>query len=176
MRGDGMRIRETAMTVGGDDERQVIEQCAGAERIALIADSFCRLTGRSLVSAEEGHAKWGDIADALWHLPAVVLAHGVEDDPIFFYANRAGLDRFDLAADALIALPSRYSAEPLERSERARLLERVGTDGYIDDYAGVRIAASGARFRIEQATVWNLADEHGAIHGQAATFSRWTDL
>lgn len=71
-------------------------------------------------------------------------------------------------------LPSRLSAEPLHRDERARLLDRVTRDGYIDDYSGIRISATGRRFRIEQAV--DLIDADGAIHGQAATFDRWTML
>jgi hypothetical protein len=74
------------------------------------------------------------------------------------------------------ALPSRLSAEPVHRDERARLLEVVGRKGYIDDYRGIRIAKSGRRFRIEQATVWNLLDEADGIAGQAATFKTWVDL
>ena len=150
-----------------DGERKCIESHAGAARIALIAASHARLTGRALV------APAGDVAAALWALPAVVLAHGTEDDPVFFYANRAALDRFGLTAAEAIALPSRYSAEPLERAERARLLERVSRDGFIDDYAGVRVAKDGSRFRIARATVWNLVDAAGARHGQAATFADW---
>jgi len=73
-------------------------------------------------------------------------------------------------------LPSRYSAEPLAREERARLLARVSRDGFIDDYAGVRISAQGKRFRIAQAVVWNLIDADGRCHGQAATFTDWTPL
>ena len=73
-------------------------------------------------------------------------------------------------------LPSRYSAEPLAREERARLLERVSRDGFIDDYAGVRISASGKRFRIERAVVWDLVDPAGGHHDQAATFSHWQPL
>jgi len=48
--------------------------------------------------------------------------------------------------------------------------------GFIDDYAGVRVAASGRRFRIEQAVVWNLLDDAGQRHGQAATFEHWLDI
>ena len=40
--------------------------------------------------------------------------------------------------------------------------------GFIRDYAGVRIAASGRRFRIDDAVVWNLVDADGVRHGQAA--------
>ena len=56
------------------------------------------------------------------------------------------------------------------------MLERVSRDGFIDDYAGVRISASGKRFRIERAVVWNLVDPAGGHHGQAATFSHWQPL
>jgi hypothetical protein len=75
-----------------------------------------------------------------------------------------------------LGLPSRFSAEAPLREERQALLDRVSRHGFIDDYAGVRIAADGRRFRIEAATVWNLVDPDGSVHGQAAAFSRWTDL
>ena len=34
---------------------------------------------------------------------------------------------------------------------------------FIDDYTGVRISASGRRFRIDKAVVWNLVDQEGSI-------------
>ncbi|HLO63007.1 MAG TPA: MEKHLA domain-containing protein [Azonexus sp.] len=139
-------------------------------RLALIADSYARLLGRPLV--ETG----GDIGSALWAAPRVIVAHGTEADPVFFYGNRLALRAFDMEWADFIRLPSRYSAEPLARDERARLLDRVTRDGYIDDYAGVRISAKGQRFRIEQAIVWNLIDSAGQIYGQAATFEDWLAL
>ena len=141
-------------------------------RLALIGDSFHRLTGRQLVNRPEG-VSW---AEALWAAPCVVVAHGTEADPVFFYGNQRALKLFDMPFDAFTRLPSRLSAEPVAQAERAALLARVTRDGFIADYAGVRIAASGARFRIEQAVVWNLIDSQGVLHGQAATFSRWRCL
>jgi hypothetical protein len=64
----------------------------------------------------------------------------------------------------------------MHRDERARLLERTRRDGYVDDYAGIRVSQSGRRFRIEQAIVWNLIDAAGQLRGQAATFDTWTPL
>ncbi len=139
-------------------------------RLALIADSYARLLGQPLVDAD------GDIGPALWEAPRVIVAHGTEVDPVFFYGNRLALRAFDMEWADFIRLPSRYSAEPLAREERARLLDRVTRDGYIDDYAGVRISAKGRRFRIEKAVVWNLIDGSGQIHGQAATFENWLPL
>lgn len=144
----------------------------GDPRLALIADSYRRLTGRRLVTGLQA----GDMAAALWQAPQVIVAHGTGADPVFFYGNRLALELFEMDFAAFTRLPSRYSAEPLAREERARLLERVTSDGFIDDYAGVRISGSGRRFRIAAATVWNLIDANGACHGQAATFKDWQRL
>lgn len=137
-------------------------------RLELVAASFTRLTGRSLVDDAT--------PDRLWSAPRVIVAHGGEADPVFFYGNRLALEVFEIDFANFIRLPSRYSAEPQAREERARLLERVSRYGFIDDYSGVRISAAGRRFRIEQAVVWNLIDPLGVCHGQAATFDRWTRL
>jgi len=73
----------------------------------------------------------------------------------------------------ITALPSRLSAETPLQAERDALLRRVAEQGYIDDYAGIRIADSGRRFSIQQATVWNLIDADQQPCGQAALFSHW---
>lgn len=146
-----------------------LTQSAGT-RLALIAESFARLTGRSLL---QGAAV---SADALWNAPCAILAHGTEPDPVFFYGNRLTLELFEVTAKQLLRMPSRLSAETLDRAERARLLDQVSRYGVIEDYAGVRISATGRRFRIERATVWNLIDGSGAMHGQAAAFDHWTRL
>jgi hypothetical protein len=151
-----------------DEPRRFMEANAG-ERLALIGESFARLTGRALLpdGADPG---------GLWAAPFALLAHGTEPDPVFFYGNRLALQLFELPADRFVHMPSRLSAEAVDRAERAALLDRVSRHGVIDDYAGVRVAASGVRFRIERASVWNLADEAGVLHGQAAAFSHWTRL
>lgn len=136
-------------------------------RIAEIAASYRRLTGRPLVAGE------GDPLLRLWSAPFAIVAHGTEPDPIFFFGNRAALSLFELDFGAFTQLASRFSAEPLLREERARLLDRVTRDGIIHDYAGVRISATGRRFRISNASVWNLTDDQGRPVGQAAAFAEW---
>jgi hypothetical protein len=135
-----------------------------AARIALIAESFARLLCRPLVEGGD------DVIAALWHAPVAVVAHGTEPDPVFFFGNRAALLAFDSDLAAFTAMPSRLSAEAPLREERQHLLDRVTRDGFIDDYAGVRISASGRRFRIKDAVVWNLVDSQGLRQGQAACF------
>lgn len=132
------------------------------ERLALIAESYQRLTGHALL----------DVFDpqAMWNAPRAIVAHGMEADPVFFYGNKLALQLFEMSFAEFVCLPSRFSAEPLAQQDRALLLERVTRLGFVDDYSGVRIARSGARFVITKGTVWNLLDAAGICHGQAATF------
>jgi hypothetical protein len=151
----------------GDAERFVAAKAG--DRLPLIAESFARLVGRPLLGGPAG-------ASALWAAPFALLAHGTEPDPIFFYGNQLVLQLFEMEPEILLRTPSRQSAEAPARAERARLLDQVSRHGFIEDYAGVRVSATGRRFRIERATVWNLVDAAGALHGQAAAFARWTRL
>jgi hypothetical protein len=111
-----------------------------------------------------------ELREALWNAPRAIVAHGTEDDPVFFYGNRLALQLFEMSFDEFTRLPSRFSAEPLAREERAKLLERVSRQGYADHYSGMRIARGGKRFMIADGTVWNLVDEQGMYQGQAAVF------
>lgn len=137
------------------------------DRIVLIAESYARLTGRDLVPGE------GDPVLRLWSASAAIVAHGTEPDPVFFFGNRTALTLFEMNFGAFTRLASRFSAQPLLRDERARLLDRVTRHGIIENYAGVRISATGKRFRISNASVWNLTDGSGRPAGQAAAFTQW---
>jgi MEKHLA domain-containing protein len=141
--------------------------------VRLLLDSFRHWTGKDLVQQQQSSR---DQARELFYAPFVVLSHDWGSDPLLNYANKAGLRLFELTWEELIALPSRLTAGPLHRDQRARLLGQVTQQGYIEDYTGVRISRSGQRFLIEQATVWNVRDEQGTPYGQAATFGRWRFL
>lgn len=139
-------------------------------RIERITISYKELAGRPLVPTED------DIVVALWSAPFAIVAHGTEPDPIFFFGNETALRLFECDFPTFSRMPSRYSAEPLLREERAVLLDRVTRSGLINDYSGVRISATGRRFRIGKASVWNLTDTCGRPAGQAAAFADWTAL
>ena len=134
--------------------------------------SHLTLTGRPLLERLPAESD-DEIARRLYAAPFVVLAHDVQADPCFTYANLAAQRLFERSWAEFVGLPSRLSAEAPERGERERLLARVATHGFIDDYSGIRISKSGHRFRIDRATVWNVADAAGHRIGQAATFSDW---
>jgi MEKHLA domain len=149
------------------------EIAADVPHVQLLLDSFGRLLGRELVP-REGSAE--EQARRLFTAAFVVVSHGVEADPLLTYGNRAALDLWEMTAAEFRGTPSRLTAEPVHRDERARLLERTRRDGFVDDYRGIRISRTGRRFLIERAIVWNLTDTDGTLRGQAATFAEWTPL
>jgi hypothetical protein len=141
-----------------------------ASHVARLLTSYQHWTGQELLELPPDMT----VAEALYRAEFVVISHGTQADPVFNYGNLAAQRLFEMSWAELTALPSRCSAEPVNRDDRARLMERVTTQGFIDDYRGVRISSTGRRFLIEQAFVWNVLDEAGALIGQAATFSDWT--
>lgn len=153
-----------------ETDRAAMAASAGP-RLRVIAESFARLAGTPLVEAPPG-----PLEPALWDAPRAVVAHGTEAVPRFFYGNRLALELFEMRAVRFIGLPSHRSAEPGLREERARMLARLERDDLIDDYSGVRLSATGRRFEIARAYVWNLVDAHGLRHGQAASFAEWRYL
>lgn len=141
------------------------------EHTQRLLRSFRHWTGRSLMPDT---APPVELAERLYHHPAVVVSHGAQADPILNYGNAAALRLWEMTWEAFTMTPSRLTAEPAARDERARLLAQAERHGYFENYRGIRIARSGRRFLIEGAIVWTVLDEGGRIIGQAATFDRWT--
>ncbi|MBC2601590.1 MEKHLA domain-containing protein [Puniceicoccus vermicola] len=139
----------------------------------LILSSFRDVLGRELIPSTGDAAR---DAQRLFDAEFVVVSAGTENDPILNYGNATALRLWEMNWEELIRTPGRKTAEPMHREERARFLEKVREQGYVDDYSGIRISRSGKRFRIENAIVWNLTDSEGNDRGQAATFADWTFL
>lgn len=158
-------------TVG--DSIQVWQQPEIVEWSQWLLDSYHQCTGRELMERVGGAEAQ---AQALFTAPFVVVSHGTQDDPILNYGSQLALTLWEMSWDQLVRMPSRLTAEPVNRAERESMLERARIQGYIGDYRGVRISSSGRRFLIEQAIVWNVVDQAGHRQGQAATFSCWTFL
>jgi len=140
----------------------------------LLADSYARLLGRPLVPQAM------PVVEATEWLyesaPFAVLAHNTDPDPLFIYGNKAAQCRFGYSWDEITRLPSRLSAEAPNREERQQFLARVQRLGYEAGYKGVRVTKSGQRFMIEEATLWQLLDVDGRLHGQAVVIPRTRDI
>lgn len=143
----------------------------------LLIKSFYRQTGRHLIAnTAEDTAENTTASPQLFDATFAVVSHGTEAVPIFNYANRLAQSLFEMPWSEFTALPSSKSAEAVSQAERDRLLKQVSKHGYIDNYQGIRISASGRRFKIEDAIVWNIIDAADNYCGQAAVLYRWVYL
>ncbi len=153
---------------------QMIPLHSNQDFYRLLADSYARLLGRPLV------AEAMPVADATEWLyeraPFAVLVHNTDPDPRFIYGNKAAQRRFGYGWDEIVGLPSRLSAEAPNREERQQFLARVQRLGYEAGYKGVRVTKSGQRFMIEEATLWQLLDADGGLHGQAVVIPHTRDI
>jgi hypothetical protein len=149
------------------------ENAFNAGQVRLINNSYEQFLGQPLVVGFQGESA---LAEALFTAPFVVISHDVTSDPVFNYGNQMALSLFEVTWAELIRLPSRCSAEPVVQEERSELLARVKKYGFIADYHGIRVSKTGRRFYIDKAVVWNLFDDRGIYHGQAACFKEWRFL
>jgi len=153
----------TAVWKGPSQGRMSKAMCDHAK---LLVDSFFRVTGRQLVRDNED----------LWNLDAVVASHGIQADPVLNYGNAKALEAWQCDWNTFTSTPSKYTAQKMERDERASLLREVHLNGFIDNYQGIRISTNGRRFKIVSAVVWNVVDENGVRLGQGATFKNFEML
>ena len=93
-----------------------------------------------------------------------------EDEPKFIYGNQAALKLWELDQESFIGMPSKFTAEAVEREDRQKLLDEVNKNGYIKNYSGIRISSTGKRFMIKDAVVWNVLNEQEQTIGQAVKF------
>ena len=139
----------------------------------ILVNSYKRLLGKELVPNDTDPQ---NLSRTLFFAPFVIVSHGTEDDPILNYGNQIALQLWETSWKELTKMPSRLTAETVNRETRAQMLERATKQGYIDDYQGIRISSTGKRFAIAKAIIWNLSDRDGNYCGQAATFSQWHHL
>ena len=154
------------------DTAQLLAEPSVVRLAKTVVDSYFQLVGEHLIDSTSS-ASDRDLAAMLYELPAVVLSHDGAADPTFTFANRAAQQLFEYSWDEFLTLRSRQSAEPDQRSSRSEMLARAARDGYISDYQGVRISASGKRFEIKNAIIWNVTDAQRNAVGQAAVFDQW---
>jgi hypothetical protein len=141
--------------------------------VEILRSSYQHWTGKP--NFGEGISQENAV-EALFLAPFAVLSHGIGVDPIFNYGNQRALDLFEMSWEEFTALPSRLSAETVNQQERAKLLDTVTKHGVINNYSGIRIAKSGRRLMIRDATVWNLMAPDGQYYGQAALIRDWEHL
>ncbi len=143
------------------------------EHVTLMEESLQRLTGKQFTDFGLNR---NNLAESVYHAPFVIVSHNTDPDPIFNYANLTAQKLFEMNWAEFTLLPSRLSAEVPNQEERAKLLKVVTTQGFIDNYAGIRISKNQRRFQIQDVLVWNLFNAENQYYGQAAFYQHWQFL
>ncbi len=144
-----------------------------ANHVTLLESSFQQLLGRSLMTDRVDAKAFPEI---LFNASIAIVSHGIEGDPIFNYGNRLALTIFEMDWKEFTSIPSRLSAEQMNRDAREKILQKVSQFGFIDDYQGVRISKTGKRFLISNTVIWDLYDGENKYQGQAACFKNYVFL
>lgn len=120
-----------------------------------------------LIAASYRARVGGDLGADLERADRAILAHALGDDPRIVYVNGFAAQLWERPPRTFLGMPSRRTAPPEARAERAGALAPIGV---VTGYRGERISATGRRFVIRDATVWPVLDDAGTVIGQAATF------
>ena len=136
-------------------------------------NSFRKWTSKELITRTGSPEQDAQI---LFEVSFAVVSHGIESEPIFKYGNKKALELFEMDWDEFTKMPSRNSAESIHQEQRAKFMDKVTRNGFVDNYQGVRVSKTGRRFLIKGAIVWNVLNEDGNYCGQAATFDKWEYL
>ena len=114
-------------------------------------------------------------AQQVFQASIAILSHGTEMDPILNYGNQRSLDIWKLSWEEFVQMPSHKTAESTSQEMRSQLFLIVQKQGYTP-FSGTRISSTGRRFHIEDGILWNVIDQQGTLHGQAAVFSQYEFL
>ena len=145
-----------------------------------LIESYNKLTGKELIDTELYNKNKQEATKEMFlNMNRIVLSHGIQQDtngPILNYANSAGLKLFAASWDELTTMPSRYTADTeMDRELRQQFMNEVTKNGIVNNYSGIRIGLNKVKFRIKQASVWNVIIDNNFI-GQAATFDSYDFL
>jgi hypothetical protein len=139
----------------------------------ILLDSYQHLIGTELIERDRSPIIQSQL---LFSATFVVVSHDTQADPQLNYGNQTALDLWELDWQGFTGTRSKETAEPINQVVRQQMLSQVQSQGFIQNYQGVRISSSGKKFNISQATIWNLTDAQGQACGQAATFGNWQYL
>ncbi len=110
------------------------------------------------------------IVEALYQANFILVAHHVQDDPVFCFANLKAQALWEMDWQEFTSTASRLSAPENARAERQTLLDAASEKNIVMDYSGVRVSKTGKLFQIEDVILWNIFNADEQLIGQAARF------
>jgi hypothetical protein len=154
-----------------DDDSPYPGRVRDADRwVHLSSESLKNFTGKSLLERLE----ISSVSQVHDHEGFAVLSHGVQDDPVYNYFNRAALLTFRYPESVVYRTPSRYSAPDGEERnvKRAQEVREALHQDLKEIPDAVRQTYSKDLIRIRDIVLWNVYDESGQRVGQTAVFNR----
>jgi MEKHLA domain len=138
------------------------------EHVLMMLENLQRWTGYDLIK------EWGlslaNLGEQVFNADFYILSQDRSADPILTYGNKQVLELWEVGWEELTKMPSRATAKPVDRAERAAMMERVKVANYLDGYSGIRVSKTGKEFKISDGIIWNLFTDNGDFYGQAAWF------
>ncbi|XP_072956884.1 homeobox-leucine zipper protein HOX9-like isoform X1 [Typha angustifolia] len=128
--------------------------------------------GQDLLRSENDSAE--SLLKMLWHHEDAILCCSFEVQPVFTFANQAGLDMLETSLVALqdISLDKIFDETGRQAlcSEFAKLMEQ----GYVYLQAGVCLSGMGRSVAYEKAITWKVLSEDNSFHCLAFCFINWS--
>jgi MEKHLA domain len=138
------------------------------EHILIMLENLKRWTNYDLI--KEYGFSLEKLGEQVFNADFYLLSHNTATDPVLTYGNQQVLKRWEMSWQELIAMHSRDTAKPVDRSQRSKLMAQVKANNYVRGYSGTRISKTGKEFQILDGIVWNLFLNDGSFYGQAAWF------
>jgi hypothetical protein len=139
------------------------------EWLLFSSNSLQQYTGKTLL---EHMTEVPSLEAAHENTRFAILSHGTQEDPIYNYFNRAAMETFQYEPEEIYQLPSRKSAPPDLRVDRAALIQASVERGFQVYTEAVRVTKHGQLFQINEGLLWNVYDNEGNRVGQTALFDR----
>jgi hypothetical protein len=135
----------------------------------LLNESYRHWRGEYLVDQQNP----GEVLAALNEAKFALLSHGLETEPVFNYGNVQALTLFGYEHLDFLQLVIRDITANETTAERSALRAKVDTAGFVTQFSGVSVSRKGQRFVVDRGEVWQLIDNLGRVHGQAARLDDW---
>lgn len=107
-----------------------------------------------------------DLAIKLHHAPYPLFAYDGNDNPKYTYMNLAAQRLFKVEQHEVKHLHVTETTEELLRKNLLNFIQEVKSKKRYLSYSGLRITKNGERFRLENAYLWVIYDDHKQYIGQ----------
>ncbi|KAL3618554.1 hypothetical protein CASFOL_037636 [Castilleja foliolosa] len=149
---------------------------ASPEAVTLahwICQSYSYHSGAELLGAESMSSE--GVLKSLWHHQDAILCCSLKAEPVFTFANQAGLDMLETT---LVALQDITLEKIFDDSGRKALFSefaKIMQQGFAQLPGGICMSTMGRHISYEQAIVWKVfaADER-TVHCLAFSFVNWS--